>query len=307
VGTPDHVHVFPEPESLDLGHDVHLIASPLRQKLSTIDPSLKLAELASGLPKGAIKVGITHGALAIEGKHQPNDFPIALNAASRAGLDYLAVGHWHNWLEGIDDGRIVMPGTPEPDSFDLGNCGKVALVEIPGAGDRPTVKALPVATFSWVGLGFDFLSAEADRARLEREFSSLATASDRTVVRVSLSGTASPGALSEVRAWIEARIKPFLISQIVDRTKVALSAAELQDLQARHPILALVLADIDQLEVFATGRTGVDRLATGVPPISLSDARALLAAAKIDLTALTIDHFAAARQVLLQTVQEVSP
>ena len=31
----------------------------------------------------------------------------AADAASRAGLDYLAIGHWHNWLADADGGRIV--------------------------------------------------------------------------------------------------------------------------------------------------------------------------------------------------------
>jgi hypothetical protein len=71
----------------------YLIASPLQQKNSTLDPSLKLADLATKLPADRIQVGITHEALAIPSKREPNDFPIALNAASRAKLDYLAVGH----------------------------------------------------------------------------------------------------------------------------------------------------------------------------------------------------------------------
>ena len=79
---------------------------------------------------------MTYGALAIPGKHQPNDFPIALNAASRAGVDYLAVGHWHNW-QTYDNDRLVMPGTPEPDAFDQENSGCIALVEINGRGAAP--------------------------------------------------------------------------------------------------------------------------------------------------------------------------
>jgi hypothetical protein len=114
---PSNVHILREASAVDLG-GAWLLASPLHQKVSAIDPSLKLVELAAAVPADAIKIGITHGALAIEGRHQPNDFPIALEAASRAGLDYLAVGHWHNWLVGTDGGRIVMPGTPEPDQFD---------------------------------------------------------------------------------------------------------------------------------------------------------------------------------------------
>src|SRR5690606_28436368 len=78
---PAHVHVLTTPGVTDLG-GAWLLASPLQQKLSTADPSLRFIDLAASLPADALKIGFTHGALAIEGKHQPNDFPIALNAAS---------------------------------------------------------------------------------------------------------------------------------------------------------------------------------------------------------------------------------
>src|SRR5436853_182870 len=105
-------------------------------RLQTLRRALELARsravdafiVARDLPAGAAAIGVTHGAPAIEGKHQPNDFPIALDAASRAGLAYLAIGHWHNWLADLDGGRIVMPGTPEPDRFDHERCGFVSLV-----------------------------------------------------------------------------------------------------------------------------------------------------------------------------------
>src|SRR5258708_6300650 len=109
---PAHVKIFRAAEAVPLGEG-WLLANPLRQKSSTIDPSLALQELARGLPARAIKVGVTHGSPAIEGKYQPDDFPIAVNAASRAGLEYLALGHWHGHFA-LEGGRLVMPGTPEP-------------------------------------------------------------------------------------------------------------------------------------------------------------------------------------------------
>ena len=257
LNAPANVHVLLEAGVTDLGANTFLLASPLHQKLSPTDPSLKLVDLAAGLPVDAIKLGLTHGALAIEAKHQPNDFPIALNAASRAGLDYLAIGHWHNWLPDTDGGRIVMPGTPEPDRFINDASGHVALVEIPGAGQAPQVKPLRVATFDWRELVFDFHAAEASRASL----------------------------------------------------------------QARHPILAQVLADIDRLETFAGGTVATvdseseskskienpkSKISSAQAELSLADAQALLGSAKIDLTQLTPEFFAQLRQTVFQTLQEVS-
>lgn len=313
---PTNVHVLREPAVVDLGGNARLLAAPLRQKLSSHDPSLKLAELAATLPADVIKIGITHGALAIESKHQPNDFPIALNGATRAGLDYLAVGHWHNWLADTDGGKIVMPGTPEPDRFTNDDSGHVAMVEIDSHGQPVRVQKLPVATLSWRAFTFDFLNPEASRSSLTAFLAELAPVTDRTVLRVALTGTASPAALLETRTWLDAALSPFLVSQVADETRVALTAAELADLRARHPILAQVLADIDRLEAFAGGQVAASPTSAGdtmtqapaisTSPLTLAEAQSLLATAKIDLTQLTPAWFAQLRQAVFQSLQEVT-
>lgn len=311
LNPPPHVRILTHAGATDLG-DAVLFASPLQQKLSTIDPSLRFVELAASVPANKIKIGITHGALAIEGKHQPNDFPIALNGATRAGLDYLAVGHWHNWLGETDGGRIVMPGTPEPDNFANDNSGHVALVEIPGAGQPLHVEPLPVATLSWHSLSFDFASAAASRSSLTAALADLAAVSERTVLRITLTGAGSPAELTSVYAWLRPACAPFPIQQLVDRTRIALSGAEITDLQTRHPILAQVLRDIDRLETLATGNAPAlttHTLSASLPessPLTLTEVQALLAPAKIDLAQLTPEFFGQLRQTLFQTLQEVA-
>ena len=317
---PANVHVLREAGVTELGAGTFLLASPLHQKLSPTDPSLKLVELAASLPAAAIKIGLTHGALAIEGKHQPNDFPIALNAATRAGLDYLAVGHWHNWLPDTDGGRIVMPGTPEPDRFANDASGHIALVEITAAGQPPRVEPLRVATLDWRALTFDFLSAEASRASLAAALSELAPAAARTVLRVTLTGTATPDAVAEIHRWLDPLLSTFLVGQLVDKSRIALSTAERADLQSRHPILAQVLADIDRLETFAGGtvataeseisnpKSEISHVAVAVvaDPLTLPQAQSLLGAARIELAQLTPEFFATLRQTVFQTLQEVA-
>jgi DNA repair exonuclease SbcCD nuclease subunit len=307
---PAHIHVFRTAGVAELGGRAHLVASPLRQKRSSHDPSLKLAELAAGLPADSIRIGLTHGALAIESKHTPDDFPIALDAASRAGLDYLAIGHWHNWLAGTDGGRIVMPGTPEPDRFANDDSGHVALVELEAAGRPPRVEKIPVATLAWRTCAFDFLDTAAARASVAAVLAKYGSAAERTVLRVTLTGTASPLALGEVRAWLEAALAPFLVGQVIDETRVALSAAELADLRARHPILAQVLADIDRLELFAGGQVATPVAAGNAAdlaaPLTLAQAQAILAPARIDLAQLDAAWFARLRQTVFQSLQEVT-
>lgn len=310
---PPHVHVLREATVIQLTHHAHLLAAPLHQKQSSTDPSLKLAELAASLPSEVIKIGITHGALAIESKHQPNDFPIALHAASRAGLDYLAVGHWHNWLDPIDGGRMVMPGTPEPDRFGHDDSGHVALVEIDAPGQIPRVQKIPVATLLWRTLVFDFFDSVASRASIATALAELAPSAPRTVLRVTLTGTASPATLADARSWLAPALAPFLVGQLRDESMVALSAPELADLQTRHPILAQVLADIDRLETFALGTSSLPPATTSTitptlvspNPLTLAEAQALLAPSRINLTDLKADFFPQLRQTILQHLQEV--
>ena len=308
---PPNVHVFREDGVTELGGNVFLLASPIRQKLSVTDPSQKLIGLAAGLPAESIKIGITHGALAIEAKHQPNDFPIALNAASRAGLDYLAVGHWHNWLADIDGGRIVMPGTPEPDRFGGDASGRVALVELAGHGQLPNVQPVAVATLAWRSLAFDFISQQASRAMVEAALAELAPCASHTVLRLTLEGTASPADFAAVRSWLEPVLAGFLVGQIVNCTRIALSTVELADLQAGHPLLAQVLADIDRLETLATGTMPTAQTTTPEAEVivsstlTLSEVQELLAPSRIELARLTPEFFGQLRQMLLQAMQEV--
>lgn len=303
-----HVRVFTEPGAQPLSADAFLIASPLRQKRSTVDPSLALVPLAAALPASAIKVGMTHGALAIEGRHQPNDFPISLQAASRAGLDYLGVGHWHNWLVDTDGGRIVMPGTPEPDRFGHEQAGQGALVEIAQPGQKPNVTAVPFATLSWQTLTFDLHNEAAARAALDAFLAAHRTHPHQAVLRITLTGSASAQHMAALQEELSTHLAPFLVGQVVDETRLELSRAELEALHQRHPLLSQIFADIDQLERFATGQNAdsLSMVRPTDPALSLAEAQTLLGSSRIELSQLTRTDFIFLRQTLLRQLQEVS-
>lgn len=296
---PKNVRVFRDAESIEFNGGF-LLASPLQQKHSTLDPSLKLADLAAKLPAEDIQIGITHGALAIPSKHEPNDFPIALNAASRAKLDYLAIGHWHNWLLN-DDGRLLMPGTPEPDEFNQTDSGFVALVEVGKRGVLPKIEKLPVATLGWRTLDFNFLDLNAAREHLQTEIEKLTDRAKNSVVRVRVRGNAPRDTLSSTRQWLEDLLKPFPFAQLNDESGLAFTSAELDFLKTRHPILAQVLADLDQMAALTVGaRSDL----TSAEPLSPADKDRLLEEAHIVQSDLKLRHFELARQLLLQNLQE---
>lgn len=302
-GKPSNVTVLAEPGVTECG-GAQILASPLRQKVSTTDPTLKIAELARERADGRIRIGMAHGALAIPGKHQSNDFPIALDAATRAGLDYLAVGHWHTW-QVYDQGRLVMPGTPEPDAFDQEGGGRVALVEITSPQSPPSVQPITLATLQWVKLDLDVTDAQTGKQLLEHRLAEWMPAAARTVVRVTLRGIISPGVLPETRQWLQSVLQPFLASKVEDETTVAFSAAELEEMK-RSPLLAQTLADLAQIEHLATNApvpAGID----SSQAITLSEVQTLLSQARIDLGRLDADFFKFVQQLLSEKLQEAKP
>lgn len=296
---PSNVTVITEPGVFPLGPGF-LLGNPLKQRLSTQDPSVRLGELAANLPAGSIKVGITHGALAIEGKHQPNDHPIHLQAASRAGLDYLALGHWHQWFS-CDDGRMLMPGTPEPDAFEHADGRFVALVEIEGPGALPRVRQMEVAGLSWRRLIIDSIEPE-QIAPTRRELEALEAEADRAVVRVVLKGRADRRILVEARQWLETALRKFAAADLADESVLALSDAEIAGLSQSHPLLARVFADLAQAKAFATGQPGPG--GSESDPLTYAEFQELTK--DLELTGADLDEafFRTAADVLAHCMQE---
>jgi DNA repair exonuclease SbcCD nuclease subunit len=296
---PAHVRVFRNPEFAELNGGF-ILASPLSQKKSRIDPSLRFVEMASQLPAEKIKIGVTHGSLNIPGLRDDNDFPIDLTAATRAQLDFLCLGHWHSWFP-EDGGRMLMCGTPEPDAFDRNDCGCVALVEISERGAQPRIEKLPVATMAWKVFDFNLLEVDAARESLKSGLASLFERAKHSVVRVQLRGTAARDILDSTRTSIKESLKPFPCSQLHDESGLAFTPAELEFLKSNHPILAQVLADLDQLAAFTLG-TRNDSISA--EPLSPADKDRILSEAHIDPAALRTAHFDLARQLLFQNLQD---
>lgn len=296
---PKTVRVFHNAEFVELDTGF-ILASPLQQKKSTIDPSLKLVDLTKQLPGEKVKVGVTHGSPDIPSLREDNDFPIATNAATRAELDFLCLGHWHSWLL-ADNGRMLMPGTPEPDAFDRRDCGSVALVDIGERGAQPQLEKLHVATMGWHTFDFNFLDAETARQNLQNALATLSERAKQSVVRIRMRGTAARDVLTTTRAWVNESLKPFPIAQLDDESGLAFTPAELDFLKANHPILAQVLADLAQMAALTIGTRNDS---TSAEQLSPADKDKLLTEANIEPTALKAAHFDLARQLLLQNLQE---
>lgn len=302
VAVPAHVHVCGTPGTLEIG-PATFVTAPLRQKRSPQDPTTGLIALARSVEAGRFKIGIAHGSPAVPGQHQADEFPIALDAASRAGLDYLALGHWHGWRAEFDGGRMVMPGTPEPDRFDQPNAGHLAFVRLTTPGAVPEVEKIPVATLHWRALEITCTESEATRATITATLAEHLPQADHSLLRLRLNGTPSREMLAELLPWLAEQTAPFLAARVVNECAPRLSAAELALLQERHPLIAGLLADLDRLEGLALGQP---QEIPDAQHFTLDDTRELLALAQTDPNQLTSADFQAARQLVLQSLREVA-
>ncbi len=147
-GLPEHVHVFLEPEILQIGGRVALAAVPVRYKQ---DPAPPLGVFEAGdFPVDApFRIGLAHGTL-MEAVGDRSGFapelPIRLQDVDRLGLHYLALGHHHGWRQ---FGRAVYPGTPEATGFGEREPGYAALVTLTHPDQEPRVERLAVGQFRW--------------------------------------------------------------------------------------------------------------------------------------------------------------
>lgn len=105
-------------------------------------------------PAGAIRIGVAHGSIKtfgttpLEGANSGStEEIIPPDRATRARLDYLALGDWHARAQ--INSRTHYPGTPEPDRFKAGARGQVLLVEIDAPGAEPRVTDISTAAFDW--------------------------------------------------------------------------------------------------------------------------------------------------------------
>jgi DNA repair exonuclease SbcCD nuclease subunit len=108
------IRVLREVGPFVLGSSVVLLSCPVQRRAPY--PALVDSWLKTPFPRGShIRIGVAHGHL--EGlKHPCGNFPVPRHSAAALALDYLALGHRHEYAVFPVDGvnRIAYPGTPSP-------------------------------------------------------------------------------------------------------------------------------------------------------------------------------------------------
>jgi DNA repair exonuclease SbcCD nuclease subunit len=146
IGLPAHVHLHLAPEPVALGDDAVLLPAPLLRKSELDDTTAWFDRVAT--PAGALRIGLAHGAITSFGRAGEANNPIDAARATRAGLDYLALGDWHRTLQ--VGPKTWYAGTPEPDRSGGQERGTALLVEIAGPGATPSVTPLTTGTYRWL-------------------------------------------------------------------------------------------------------------------------------------------------------------
>lgn len=144
---PPNVQVPLRPGVVDLAaQNLAVLAAPLTQRHTYDDVTQAFDAMAS--EPGRIRVGLAHGSVA---GRLPDTIdatnPIAPDRASRARLDYLALGDWHGCLS-IDE-RTWYAGTPEQDRFRGNEPGYVLDVRIAAPGATPQVERVATGKYRW--------------------------------------------------------------------------------------------------------------------------------------------------------------
>jgi len=145
---PEWVHVVDEFLEYPLSKDAVLYAVPCRSMAGQNDPTQEIPERSVGDER--IRIGMVHGST-FDMPNCQTDFPIAQDAATERGLDYLALGDTHGFrLVPADRTHqpTVYPGTPEPTAFDEKDPGKVAVVFF-NRRRRADIHTEKVARWTW--------------------------------------------------------------------------------------------------------------------------------------------------------------
>ncbi len=116
------------------------------------------------------KIGLLHGAVRIPGKVEDDDVIVDPEEIAASGLDYLALGHWHSFLQGTA-GKVVWayPGAPEPVAVDQDRAGSILLVtfDTEGGPKRVTVEQRVVGRTRFERLEIDVATIASQPALIE--------------------------------------------------------------------------------------------------------------------------------------------
>ena len=169
------------------------------------------------------RIGLIHGSLLILGKTDHDDVVFNAEEVAASGLDYLALGHWHSFVEGkAGSTTYAYPGSPEAVAVDQAGSGNVLLVTLDGSGTTKTVtvEKRQVGRTRFAKLDIDAATVASQPALIE---TLRANADPNLVLDARLTGV-RPDELDIEAEEVETALAPgFLKIRFRDRSVAALS------------------------------------------------------------------------------------
>jgi len=214
---PEGVHLLATPR-LSPGPRLSIRGETVQLYGIAYDPSVSFRPLSDFARSGVADyhVGILHGALqdSPNWKIRPSDLPLDRAEIGASGLDYLALGHYHNFVEVREGGTVaVYPGTLEGRKFGEDGTRYLVLATLTHGNAALERKPWNTRTLSQVTLDFTSAAIHDDRRLLERLS---AFAGEREIVRARLEGAADFAFEAE---RIEAMVRDrFFHLELDDRT-----------------------------------------------------------------------------------------
>jgi predicted phosphodiesterase len=218
-----------------------LLPAPLRQKKGMKDPT---AEWAARADLADIRIGVAHGSLRIEGKYSADDFPIALNAVARSGLDYLALGHWHGQY--LHDARTAYSGAHETTKFGEDGSGQALLVEIASRGAEPRLTPVATGLLAWRALELDLSQGTGPEVERVRALAAGLPHPERTLLRLRTTGTSADDATSLLSGLEDALGGRGFLHVSVERNDIPRAEAEgrLADIAGSSSLISSLLGEL---------------------------------------------------------------
>ncbi len=168
-------------------------------------------------------IGLIHGSIAIPGKTDGDEVVVTSEEIAASGLDYLALGHWHSYVQGKAGGTIwAYSGAPEPVALDQDRAGNVLIVSFNKgpAGKQVRVEERRVGKTTFERRDVDLGTIQSQPALITM----LARAADPDLVLDVLLGGVRPDELDLVADEVEAQLAPsFLKVRVRDRALGALT------------------------------------------------------------------------------------
>lgn len=165
-------------------------------------------------PEARFNIALAHASIALPHLMEGPDHDYFVSEADvrAAGIQYLALGHWHKCAEYFsgDSFRCWYAGSPETLQFEDGDASGYVL-EVILREDAVEVRQERVGYYTWIARDLD-VTAMPDRQALEREILDLAGAD--CIVRVSLTGARGAEAAFDIVELEEALAPQFAYFQL---------------------------------------------------------------------------------------------